>query len=272
GDWEVILVDDCGPEDGTREAVESLAREHPSRRIEYIRNEQNVGCSHTRNIAMAGARGEFLAFLDPDDYWGPRQLEIALQSIGDADLCFTRGRCVDERGSDLGPHMGGRMDELVAAFPRSMFRENFLLIFAAVIRHDYIRKVGGFITREHALVGEDWDFYLRCIAAGARFVFSAEECCYYRRYQGSLTSDYLGSARDCVRVVRRNRRTARGIMRRDLTDALHERLCWLAYLLTSFRDWDGLRDMWEALRLKPFDVAPFVQVAKGLRNNWKSLR
>ncbi len=272
GDWEVILVDDCGPEDGTREAVESLAREHPSKRVEYIRNGQNVGCGHTRNNAMAEARGEFLAFLDPDDFWDPRHLEIALRGIGDADLFSDRCRSIDEQGNDLGPHMGGRMDELVASFPRSMFRENFLLPSSTVIRHEFIRTVGGFATREHMQSAEDWDFYLRCIASGARFVISTEECCYYRCHEASLTRNYLGTARDCVRVVRRNRRTARGVMRKDLTDALHERLCWLAYLLTSFRDWDGLRDAWEALKLKPFNPLPLLQVVKGLRNNWKNLR
>ena len=36
--WEVIAVDDCGPEDGTKEIIESFAECHPQHRIEFIRH------------------------------------------------------------------------------------------------------------------------------------------------------------------------------------------------------------------------------------------
>lgn len=271
-DWEVILVDDHGPEDGTREAVEAFAREHPSKRVEYIRNPENVGCGHSRNIAIAEAKGEILACLDPDDYWDPRHLETALRGLGNADICFTRCRSIDADGKDLGPHMGGRMDELLAAFPRSLFRENFLLPSCTVLRHDVIRRLGGFATREQAMNAADWDFYLRCIAGGVRFAFLPEETCHYRRHAGAATSNYLVMTRECVKILRRNRHTATGAMHDALTETLHKQLCKLAYLRISFREWCGLKDALEALRLRPLNAAPLVQVSRGLRNNWKDLR
>jgi hypothetical protein len=164
------------------------------------------------------------------------------------------------------------MDELVREFPRSLFRENFLLPSSTVLRHDVIRRLGGFATREHALNAADWDFYLRCVAGGARFVFLSEETCHYRRHEGAATGNYLVMTRECVKILRRNRDAARGPMREDLTDTLHRLLCKLAYLRISFRDSAGLGDAWEALRLKPLDAAPLVQLWKGLRNNWKDTR
>ena len=270
--WELILVDDCGPEDGTREAIEEFAIEHPSRRIKYFRNAENVGCGHSRNIAIAAARGEFLALLDPDDFWDAHHLELALCEIGDADLCLSRCRSIDEESNDQGPHMGGRMKELEDAFPRSLFRENFLLPSSTVMCHDLMRRIGGFATREHALNAADWDFYLRCVAAGAWFVFLPEETCHYRRHQGAATSNYLVITRECTRVLRRNRQSARGQMQSDLRDSLHRHLCKLAYLEVSFRDWAGLKHAGEALFLKPLNIGPFIEVAKGLHNNWQNLR
>lgn len=272
GDWEVLLVDDYGPEDGTRGAVEAFAREHPSKRIEYIRNAENVGCGHSRNFAIAEAKGEILACLDPDDLWEPLHLETALRGLEGADICFTRCRSIDEEGKDFGQYPGGRMDDLVAAFPRSLFRENFLLPSCSVMRHDLIRKLGGFATREQAMNAADWDFYLRCVAGGAHFVFLPEETCHYRRHAGAATSNYLVMTRECVKILRRNRNTAAGVMRAALTDSLHKQLCKLAYLRISFREWCGLKDAWEALRIRPVDSTPLVQVWRGLRNNWKDLR
>ncbi|MBE2179497.1 MAG: glycosyltransferase family 2 protein [Chthoniobacterales bacterium] len=272
GDWEVILVDDCGPEDGTREAVESFAREHPSKRVEYIRNAENVGCGHSRNIAMAEARGDFLAFLDPDDFWGPRYLERAVRGIGNADFCFCRCRSVDEDGKDLGSHTGGRMEELVAGFPRSLFRENFLIPSCTFVRRNVPERFAFFTARRDAMYAADWDFYLRCIARGAHFVFLDGEDCYYRRHAGAATNNYLKMTNECVLILRDNWRAAGGLMKGDLAATLHEHLCRLAYLRISFRMWRGLGDAFEAWRRKPFDAAPFVQVARGLRNNWKDLR
>lgn len=271
-DWEVILVDDCGPEDGTREAVEAFAREHPSKRVEYIRNPENVGCGHSRNIAIAEAKGEVLACLDPDDFWAPEHLETALRGLADADVCFTRCRSIDEAGKDLGPHMGGRMDELLSAFPQSLFRENFLLPSCTVLKHDVVKKLGGFATREQAMNAADWDFYLRCIAGGMRFAFLPAETCHYRRHAGAATSNYLVMTRECVKILRRNRSATGGAMKEALTETLHKQLCKLAYLRISFREWSGLTDAWQALRLKPWSLAPLVQVRNGLRNNWKDLK
>lgn len=271
-EWEVLFVDDHGPEDGTREAVDIFARNHPSKRVVYIRNAENVGCGHTRNIAIAQAKGDFLALLDADDVWTPIHLELALRGIGDADLCFTRCRSMDEQGNDLGLHMGGRMEELVGDFPYSLCRENFLLPSSTVMRSDVVGRFGTFATRDRALNAADWDFYIRCIAGNARFVFLSEETCRYRRHDGAATRNYLVMTRECAKILRLNRNAVQGQMRLELTDTLHGHLCRLAYMKTSFRDWSALENVLEALLLKPLRLTPLLEVARGLRNNWKNLR
>ena len=120
--WEVLLVDDCGPEDGTHNAVLEFQSNYPANRVQYIRNSENFGIGNSRNIAIAESRGEFLAFLDPDDFWGDNYLWEAVNGIGDSDLCFQGARIVDENGTDHGIRMERRMDDLIARFPESLFR------------------------------------------------------------------------------------------------------------------------------------------------------
>jgi glycosyltransferase involved in cell wall biosynthesis len=72
--WEVIVVDDAGPEDGTRAAVEAFAAKHPDHRVEYIRHETNQGVSIARRTAFETLRGEYIAFLDADDAYLPEKL------------------------------------------------------------------------------------------------------------------------------------------------------------------------------------------------------
>ena len=66
-DWEIIVVDD-GSQDDTR-----LILEQYGDRIRYI-YQQNQGVSIARNRGIELARGEFIAFLDADDYFFPDKI------------------------------------------------------------------------------------------------------------------------------------------------------------------------------------------------------
>lgn len=73
-DWELIAVDD-GSTDGTGAALDGLAQNDA--RIRAI-HQANGGVSRARNIGMAAARGEWLAFVDADDVLPPDALQTLL--------------------------------------------------------------------------------------------------------------------------------------------------------------------------------------------------
>ncbi len=84
GNLEIILVDDGSP-DRCGAICDALASEDS--RIRVI-HQKNRGLSGARNAGIGPARGEFLCFLDSDDYWGPEFLEVMteVQKETGADL------------------------------------------------------------------------------------------------------------------------------------------------------------------------------------------
>ena len=62
---EFIFVDDYGT-DKSKKVVEEFAA--TDKRVHIIKNEQNLGTGPSRNIGIEAARGEYLSFIDPDDY------------------------------------------------------------------------------------------------------------------------------------------------------------------------------------------------------------
>ena len=82
--WEAIFIDDGSP-DKSGEICDRYAKE--DERIKVI-HKANAGVAAARNTGIASASGEYIAFIDSDDYAHPKYLEVLMQlmQIYDADL------------------------------------------------------------------------------------------------------------------------------------------------------------------------------------------
>lgn len=72
---EVIIIDDASPDD-TLTTIRSMLSDYPDGWLKVIKMEVNSGPGLARNAGWRQARYEWLAFLDSDDAWHPRKLEI----------------------------------------------------------------------------------------------------------------------------------------------------------------------------------------------------
>jgi glycosyltransferase involved in cell wall biosynthesis len=91
--WELLLVDD-GSQDGSS-AIALAAQAKDRARIRYLRHADGVnrGAGPARQLALAQARGEFVAFLDADDIWFPTKLASQVEALSrrpDVDLISGR--------------------------------------------------------------------------------------------------------------------------------------------------------------------------------------
>lgn len=86
---EVIIIDD-GSADETPEVVTKSRVQHSKISIRSVRLEKNQGVASARNVGLDLAKMEFIAFLDADDAWHPRKLEIQhrwLEEHPDIPIC-----------------------------------------------------------------------------------------------------------------------------------------------------------------------------------------
>jgi glycosyltransferase involved in cell wall biosynthesis len=97
-DFEYLVVDD-GSTDNTADVIGPRAA--ADSRVRYIAT-SHAGACHARNVAIAQASGEFIAFLDGDDRWHPRFLDEQLSLLESAGpevaAVFARSRVMSESG------------------------------------------------------------------------------------------------------------------------------------------------------------------------------
>lgn len=90
-DYEVVCVNDCST-DGTRGVIEQMQRTHPNLRL--VDNAKNVRAGGSRNHGVRVAKGEYIAFMDADDYYD-KAFEQCVKIVANSDLdilCFDTAR------------------------------------------------------------------------------------------------------------------------------------------------------------------------------------
>jgi glycosyltransferase involved in cell wall biosynthesis len=174
--WECLVIDDNSV-DGTSELIEEYTRQDS--RIKIQRTPKNGGPSLAKNLGLSLAMGEYIQFLDSDDLICPFKFESQLKFLSihkNVDIVYSGSRYFESarpnelliygRGGFLGQVEITMYDQHVL---RSVLVRNPFVTSAPLYRKSVIEKVGGFDANLMSL--EDWDFQIRCAAAGMVFHF-----------------------------------------------------------------------------------------------------
>lgn len=146
---ELIVVDD-GSSDGTRGEVARFLGDPRVRLIEGA----HAGVSAARNLGLAEATGEFVAYLDSDNRWTGWFLDVMLRFL--AARTLDAGYCAIALRDDLGQLTGYRGDDFDWD---ACLAQNYVDLNAFVHRRALIDRVGGFDPHLKRMV--DWDLILR---------------------------------------------------------------------------------------------------------------
>jgi len=190
---EMIVIDD-GSTDDTRSKLEPY-----SNAIRYIYQE-NKGVCAARNRGIELSRGEFVAFLDADDYFLPNKLTEQV-AVFDSDpllgIVQSGWRLIDENDEpirDVEPWRDASELDLMSwllwkpVFPGAM-----------MVRRKYLQQIGGFDTRLRQ--AEDVDLVLRISLSGGKSAWLRRPTVAYRVHGGNTIRNGLQQAKDLQFVL-----------------------------------------------------------------------
>jgi glycosyltransferase involved in cell wall biosynthesis len=185
---EVLIVNDAST-DATGEIAAALAKQ--DQRVSALTTSIVHGPSAARNVAIAAARGRWIAPLDADDWFKPERVErlVAEAERRGLDLLADNLDLTDhETGLDLGPAVDPQLMALtgemsLGRFLRSDWPGRNLRFRGAgflkpIIRRTFLAK-HNLCYDERFRLGEDTLFYATAMASGARFGVTASSFYYY---------------------------------------------------------------------------------------------
>ena len=208
--YEVILVDD-GSTDGSGKIADEYAEKYNLIRVIH---KDNAGLGYARNTGIEHAKGDWVVFLDSDDYFGKKLLEhlVVAQNKYGAELVIGGYERVDESGKivggvkyseavyneteikkDLIPRLLGSAPDKSDSISMSACNALFSM---DIIRRDTIR-----FPSERVVISEDLFFDFDYYMNSKSIALITETEYKYRVTSGSLTRKYRYNRYDLCKVL-----------------------------------------------------------------------
>lgn len=166
--WNCLIVDNH-----SGDHTEDVVAEFGDHRLQLIKIHNHGVIAASRNLGIKNAEGTWLAFLDSDDIWYPKKLEVIASEIDNRkslDVISTDEWVVNQAGSNrsilrYGPYCDN--------FYKTLLLEgNRLSTSATVIRREFLEKTKlQFREDKNFITVEDYDLWLHLAHAGAKFSF-----------------------------------------------------------------------------------------------------
>ena len=256
-DFELLVVDDASTDD-----TGQVMRGFEDARLRCLCHTENRGGSAARNTGIEASRAEYVAFLDSDDEWLPRNLELQMakmeaapQSVGVVysghNVCLVsedgQARAVKVRR----PHLRGDVLDALAT-------GNFLPLPTALVRRACLAAAGSF--DETLPSCQDWDLWMR-MAALCHFDYVDEVLCNVRVLHGEqISSNPVARLNGLDRMLRKHSAV---FARNRKADSIWRRNLGSKYIqlgdVDSARTW-----LLASVRRNPFHLRAYAQLLLSL--------
>lgn len=187
--WECIIVND-----GSTDTTEDIAKSWCEKDARFVYHyKKNGGLSSARNLGLTNSKGDFILFLDSDDFMAPEKLLLSVNSFFEdtsLDLVITNFNSV----------FGAKLVQLEPFVKLADFTfnlENILykwdLGFTIPIHCALFKKdsVGEIRFNEKLKAKEDWLFWIQFFKSDAKTFFIEQPLVTYRMHEGSMTKNVL---------------------------------------------------------------------------------
>jgi glycosyltransferase involved in cell wall biosynthesis len=180
--WELIVVDNYS-DDNTKDVISAFNDD----RICMISTPRTGSVAASRNLGLSHSNGEWIAFLDSDDWWFPKKLEFVCKVIKkEPDIINHNLQIVSISHAQLSRKKtkGRKLKEPV--YLDLLLNGNSIALSSVVVRKEILLRVGGMNESPAFFAVEDFDTWLRISQITNRFKYINRVLGAYRLHDGNI--------------------------------------------------------------------------------------
>jgi glycosyltransferase involved in cell wall biosynthesis len=197
---EVIVIDD-GSEDNSLEVLNTFGSQ-----ITLLKT-PNLGAASARNLGIKNANGEFIAFLDSDDYWSLDKIRLQMEEMknGKFDLVYCAGESFGEKVEKPVHYIPSYSGDCYKFFKRYPTRAIIVLGCSGALIRKSVLNASGLFDETLRGTAEDWDFFRR-YSKYSSVGYLVDNLVKYRIHAGNLSAMdsytyYLGNLKAVTRML-----------------------------------------------------------------------
>ena len=264
-DHEILIVDD-GSTDNTADLLDRYEG-----KIRYFR-QPNRGVSAARNLALSHATGEFIAYLDADDMWYPKKLELQVAFLDiekECGLVHTEVSVIDEDDHIVHLRFNGETQRVIPQGHclADMLRQCHIQTLTVLERRECVHRAGLF--DERLPIAQDYHHWIKVALEGFAIGYLPDPLAKYRWRGGSLMGNQRRFLEDLVVIyeslLQENRiiRNGEGNMVQIVSQELFLKHRQLAYLeRTGGKYGQARKRMRHLIRNRPGTVGLYIEFLK----------
>lgn len=181
--WEVIVVDNHSTDD-----TDSVLASYKDERIRHCKINNEGVIAKSRNKGVQEARGNWVAFLDSDDWWAPSKLQECRAVMNDdVDLIY-HNMWIFHDGERETPHkimLSGALSKPVLS--DLLIRGNCIINSSVVVRKEILDQVGGVDENRDLITAEDYHCWLKIAVVTENFYYLEQVLGGYRIHQQGMS-------------------------------------------------------------------------------------
>ncbi|CAM8378421.1 COG1216 Predicted glycosyltransferases [Candidatus Methylopumilus universalis] len=173
--WEMIIVDNYSTDN-----TENIVKKIFDRRITYIKVNNNGVIALSRNAGIQIAKGEWIAFLDSDDWWTPDKLKVCMNLASESVGIIYHTMKIERKQASFFIRNSLNSWQLKKPVINDLLiRGNPIANSSVIIRSDLIKTIGKIDENVEMIAAEDFNTWLRVAEITDQFLYIPKKLGYY---------------------------------------------------------------------------------------------
>ncbi len=192
--FEIIIIDNHS-QDNTDEVVQSFI----DPRVTLLKIHNNGIIASSRNMGIQEANGEWIAFLDSDDWWSSNKLQTCIDHINDKTDCIYHDLSIRRGRSGLFQSKIIKSRQLkTPVLIDLLVNGNTISTSSVFVRKRLLDEIGGFNESQNLIAAEDYNTWLRLAQISDGFCHIPKCLGYYFLHDEGISRKDMSIPKRCA--------------------------------------------------------------------------